>query len=172
LTTVIRPIQEARVSRKYQIKAGDTLTAVAQKYYGDATLFGLIAAANKLADPNKITPGQVLSIPDLPTHWDVVQVNGTNEIRTTGPLVVTVACSVPAGMRLVIENVSARLVLQPGTMSPLILGQLDPLGRPTNQLAFFPWYRAFTAATSPTAPRGGSPSTRPPVCTWRGRSIT
>jgi LysM repeat protein len=131
------------MSRKYQIKAGDTLTAVAQRYYGDATLFGLIAAANQLADPNKIAPGQVVSIPDLPKHWDVVQATGSNSIRTTGPLVVTVPCTVPAGMRLVIENVSARLVLQPGTMAPLILGELDVLARPVNQLAFFPWVQSF-----------------------------
>jgi len=133
------------VSRKYQIKAGDTLTAVAQRYYGDATLFGLIAAANQLADPNKVAPGQVLSIPDLPKHWDVVQATGSSSIRATGPLVVTVPCTVPAGMRLVIENVSARLVLQPGTMAPLILGELDVLGRPVNQLAFFPWVQSFYA---------------------------
>jgi nucleoid-associated protein YgaU len=52
------------MSRKYQVQTGDVLTKIAQRFYGDATLFGLIAAANQLADPNKIAVGQVLSIPD------------------------------------------------------------------------------------------------------------
>jgi len=68
------------MSRKYQIQAGDTLSAIEKRFYGDATVFGLIAAANQLADPNKIAPGQVLSILDLPSHWDVVQVTGSDQI--------------------------------------------------------------------------------------------
>ena len=113
------------MSRKYQVQPGDVLTKIAQRFYGEATLFGLIAAANQLADPNKIAPGQVLSIPDLPSHFDVVQATGTNQIRATGPLAIQVPCNVPAGMRLVIETVSARCVLQPGVLSPLCLGELD-----------------------------------------------
>lgn len=131
------------MSRKYQVQTGDVLTKIAQRFYGDATLFGLIAAANQLADPNKIAPGQVLSIPDLPSHFDVVQATGTNQIRATGPLAIQVACNVPAGMRLVIETVSARCVLQPGVLSPLCLGELDVLSRPVNPLAFFPWVQSF-----------------------------
>ncbi|MFZ0718370.1 LysM peptidoglycan-binding domain-containing protein [Mycobacterium sp.] len=131
------------MSRKYQIQAGDTLSAVAKRFYGDASYFGLIAAANNLADPNKIAPGQVLSIPDLPTHWDVVQATGWNSIQKTGVLSINVACTVPAGMRLVIENVSAQCVLQPGTLAPLIMGEIDVLGRPANPLAFFPWIQSF-----------------------------
>jgi hypothetical protein len=46
-------------------------------------------------------------------------------------------------MRLVIETVSARCVLQPGVLSPLCLGELDVLSRPVNPLAFFPWVQSF-----------------------------
>ena len=35
---------EAQMSRKYQVQAGDTLSAIAERFYGDATLFDLIAA--------------------------------------------------------------------------------------------------------------------------------
>jgi hypothetical protein len=131
------------MSRKYQVQPGDVLTKIAQHFYGEATLFGLIAAANQLADPNKLTPGQVLSIPDLPSHFDVVQATGTNSISTTGALAIQVACTVPAGMRLVIETVSAEAVLQPGQLFPLMLGELDALMRPVNPLAFFPWVQSF-----------------------------
>jgi LysM repeat protein len=134
------------MSRKYQVQPGDVLTKIAQRFYGEATLFGLIAAANQLSDPNKIAPGQVLAIPDLPGHWDVVQVTGSNQIRATGALAVQIPCNVPVGMRLVIETVSAQCVQQPGVLFPLILGELDPLNRPVQPLAFFPWVQSFDSA--------------------------
>jgi LysM repeat protein len=134
------------MSRKYQVQTGDVLSKISERFYGDATLFGLIAAANQLTDPNKIAVGQVLSIPDLPSHWDVIQATGSNQVRATGPLAVQVPCNVPAGMRLVIETVSAECVLQPGVLFPLFLGELDVLMRPVNPLAFFPWVQSFYGA--------------------------
>jgi LysM repeat protein len=143
------------MSRKYQIQAGDTLSAIAKRFYGDATLFGLIAAANQLADPNKIAPGQVLSIPDLPSHWDVVQVTGSDQIVKTGFLAIKIACDVPAGMRLVIESVSGQCVQQNGMLFPLVLGEIDVLGRPVQPLACFPWVQSFYSADiqNATSPR-------------------
>ncbi|WP_459957884.1 LysM peptidoglycan-binding domain-containing protein [Nocardia sp. IFM 10818] len=47
----------------HTVVAGDTLWDLAARFYGDPTLFTLIAAANHLADPNVIHPGQVLTIP-------------------------------------------------------------------------------------------------------------
>ncbi|HGJ5854690.1 peptidoglycan-binding protein LysM [Arsenophonus nasoniae] len=49
----------------YTVVAGDTLSAIAKKVYGDANLYQQIFEANKpmLKDPNKIYPGQVLIIP-------------------------------------------------------------------------------------------------------------
>jgi LysM repeat protein len=132
------------MSRKYQIKAGDTLSAISKEFYGQPTYFGLIAAANNLTDPNKIAAGQVVSIPDLPSHWDVVQVNGTAEIQKTGVWSLDIACHVPAGMRLVVESVSGRLVQQQGgLLSPVVFGETDVLARPVNPLAFFPWVQSF-----------------------------
>src|SRR6201990_1261657 len=124
------------MSRKYQVQPGDVLTKIAQRFYGEATLFGLTAAPNHRVDHNKIARGEVLSIPDRPSHFDVVQATGTNQIRATGPLAIQVPCNVPAGMRLVIETVSARCVLQPGVLFSLFLGDLDVLSRPVTPLAF------------------------------------
>jgi LysM repeat protein len=131
------------MSRKYQIQAGDTLRAIALRFYGEATYFNLIAVANNLADPNTVAPGQVISIPDLPSHWDVVQVTGTTEIEKNGVLSVEIACHVPVGMRLVIESVSGRLLQQAGILSPIVFGETDILARPVNPLAFFPWVQSF-----------------------------
>ncbi len=46
--------------RTYTIKAGDTLTAIAIKF---GVTVAAIVSANNLADPNKISVGQVLTIP-------------------------------------------------------------------------------------------------------------
>jgi len=49
----------------HEVQKGDTLGKIAQKYYGDASLYMQIFEANKsqLKDPNKIYPGQKLVIP-------------------------------------------------------------------------------------------------------------
>lgn len=49
----------------YEVKAGDTLSKIAQSVYGDANSYDKIFQANKpmLSDPNKIYPGQKLRIP-------------------------------------------------------------------------------------------------------------
>jgi nucleoid-associated protein YgaU len=51
--------------RTYTVKAGDTLSKIAKEHYGDANQYMKIFNANKdkLNDPNKIQPGQVLNIP-------------------------------------------------------------------------------------------------------------
>ena len=49
----------------YTVMAGDTLSGIAKKFYGDANDYMEIFNANKdqLSDPDKIKPGQVLKIP-------------------------------------------------------------------------------------------------------------
>ena len=49
--------------KNYTVKAGDTLSAIAQREYGDFSLFTVIARQNKLANPNLIQVGQELLIP-------------------------------------------------------------------------------------------------------------
>ena len=52
--------------RTYTVKAGDTLSKISKQIYGDANEYMTIFNANKniLKDPDKIQPGQVLTIPD------------------------------------------------------------------------------------------------------------
>ncbi|MFH4355114.1 MAG: peptidoglycan-binding protein LysM [Neisseriaceae bacterium] len=49
----------------YEVKSGDTLSKIAQHFYGDSEQYNLIFEANKpmLKHPDKIYPGQVLIIP-------------------------------------------------------------------------------------------------------------
>jgi D-alanyl-D-alanine carboxypeptidase/LysM domain len=48
----------------YEVQAGDTLGKIAKMFYGDASRFPLIVAANDIADPDKLAVGQSLVIPD------------------------------------------------------------------------------------------------------------
>jgi len=55
----------AKAATTYTVKAGDTLSKIAKEHLGDANAYMKIFDANKgtLTDPDKIKPGQVLTIP-------------------------------------------------------------------------------------------------------------
>jgi nucleoid-associated protein YgaU len=59
---VANPAPEAKF---YTVKKGDTLSAIAKNFYGDANKYNVIFEANKpmLTHPDKIYPGQSLRIP-------------------------------------------------------------------------------------------------------------
>jgi nucleoid-associated protein YgaU len=54
--------------RRHVVQAGDTLMNLAQKYYGDKEQFSTIYSFNReqVHAPDRLTPGTVLIIPDLP----------------------------------------------------------------------------------------------------------
>jgi LysM repeat protein len=56
----------ASAPKVHVVEKGDTLGAIAKKYYGKAGAYMKIFEANKdiLTDPDKIKPGQKLRIPD------------------------------------------------------------------------------------------------------------
>jgi len=56
---------------RYTVAAGDTLSALASRFYGDAEPNRLIATANGIADPNVIDAGQRLIIPDITRYTAV-----------------------------------------------------------------------------------------------------
>ena len=61
-------VKESSPPAQYHTVAkGDTLSAIAKKFYGDANKYQVIFEANKpmLKDPNKIYPGQSLRVPPL-----------------------------------------------------------------------------------------------------------
>ncbi|MGC1296597.1 MAG: LysM peptidoglycan-binding domain-containing protein [Alloacidobacterium sp.] len=49
----------------YTIKPGDNLSKISQRFYGSANHYQKIAEANGIADANKISAGQQISIPVL-----------------------------------------------------------------------------------------------------------
>jgi S-formylglutathione hydrolase FrmB len=56
---------------RYTVVAGDTLSALAARFYGDAQLHRLIATASGIADPDVIHAGQRLVIPEI-TRYTVI----------------------------------------------------------------------------------------------------
>lgn len=59
--------QQAQAAQFHDVAKGDTLSAIAKKYYGDANKYNAIFEANRpmLTHPDKIYPGQKLRIPAL-----------------------------------------------------------------------------------------------------------
>jgi nucleoid-associated protein YgaU len=49
--------------RTYTVVSGDTLWAIAERFYGDGNRYPEIAQASGVANPDLIHPGQVLTIP-------------------------------------------------------------------------------------------------------------
>ena len=64
VTTSPAPLSGAG-EQSYTVVAGDTLSHIAKRFYGKATRWQAIFAANRdqLDDPDRIRPGQVLRIP-------------------------------------------------------------------------------------------------------------
>jgi len=56
---------ETSLPTKYTVVKGDYLSQIAAKYYGDGNKWTAIASENKLANPEVIHAGNVLSIPKL-----------------------------------------------------------------------------------------------------------
>src|SRR6267142_1634200 len=57
--------------RTHTVVAGETLSALALRFYGDAELYRLIATASGIADPDVIDVGQRLIFPEI-TRYTVV----------------------------------------------------------------------------------------------------
>jgi nucleoid-associated protein YgaU len=50
-------------TQSYTIQSGDNLSKVSKHFYGDANKYEKIAQANNIADANKISAGQTITIP-------------------------------------------------------------------------------------------------------------
>ncbi len=59
-------VEHNDVYGRYKVQSGDTLSKVAQKFYGDSSKYREIFDANRdtLKDPNKINVGQELTLPN------------------------------------------------------------------------------------------------------------
>lgn len=69
--------QTADWTKMHTVVQGETITAIAYRYYSDPTLWRPLAVANGIDQPRVLYPGQQLTIPSLPytdpTTGEVVQ---------------------------------------------------------------------------------------------------
>lgn len=65
-TALRSPQPQAARPKVHEVQSGDTLSSIANKYYGEANAYQRIFEANRpmLSDPDEIYPGQVLIIPE------------------------------------------------------------------------------------------------------------
>ncbi|HEX2239595.1 MAG TPA: LysM domain-containing protein [Actinomycetota bacterium] len=57
---------ESTEAQTYVVREGDTLRAIAMRFYGDPDLADLIAEENGITDPTELAVGQELIIPPAP----------------------------------------------------------------------------------------------------------
>lgn len=64
---------EDAVLIEHLLVAGETVSGLAHRYYGDWRLWRIIAERNKITDPRQIAPGMVLLIPEEPLEIGVFE---------------------------------------------------------------------------------------------------
>lgn len=69
----------------YQVKLGDSLTAIARDVLGDQAAWRKIAQLNNIPSPYVIRPGQQLVMPDLEVLGPVVVPDIARRVPTTQP---------------------------------------------------------------------------------------
>ena len=59
------------MSNKYEVKSGDTLWKLAERFYGDGRLHPVLSVINHLSNPDHIVVGQELEIPYVTYRYQV-----------------------------------------------------------------------------------------------------
>lgn len=62
-----------RVLTEHLFVAGETISGLANFYYGDWRLWRIIAERNRIADVRQIEPGSVLLIPEQPLEVGIYE---------------------------------------------------------------------------------------------------
>lgn len=66
------------MSTEHTVVSGDTLSSLAASFYGDSSLFSVIAAINNVADPDHLDVGQQLLIPYVTFRHQVTNTDTKN----------------------------------------------------------------------------------------------
>ncbi len=72
--------------KQYTVKTGDTLSKLAKRFLGSSGKWSVLAEANRIANPNRLRVGQVLTIPDtsptpVPTVLNPAPLSAEPEVR-------------------------------------------------------------------------------------------
>ncbi|TFV60980.1 LysM peptidoglycan-binding domain-containing protein [Mycobacterium sp. PS03-16] len=116
--------------RTHTVVAGETLTALALRFYNEGELYRLIATASGVADPNTLRVGQRLILPDFARHTAAAgdtlaglasRFYGDADLdrliaRASG---IAESSSLTAGQRLIVPEVRRHTVVTGDTLSAL-----------------------------------------------------
>jgi nucleoid-associated protein YgaU len=70
----------------HKVQVGDSLSSLAQTYYGNSKYAKVLVEANpKLGDPDRLKVGSLVNIPSLPTDADSRTAEGTKSPVSTKP---------------------------------------------------------------------------------------
>ena len=116
--------------RTHTAVAGETLSALALRFYGDAELYRLIATASGIANPNALGVGQRLICPDFTRYTVVagdtlsalaVRFYGDAELDRliAGASGIAESAVLKAGQRLIIPRITRHTVVSGETLSAL-----------------------------------------------------
>ena len=116
--------------RTHTVAAGETLSALALRFYGDAELYRLIATASGDASPNVINVGQRLIMPDF-TRYTVVAGDTLSGLAQrfygdaqldwliAGSSGIAESATITAGQRLIMPEITRYTVVAGDTLSSL-----------------------------------------------------
>jgi S-formylglutathione hydrolase FrmB/phage tail protein X len=139
--------------RTHAVVAGETLSSLALRYYGDAELYRLIATASDIPNPNLINVGQRLVMPDF-TRYSVTTGDTLHELASrfygdaelhrviAGASGIAESSPVNAGQQLIIPDVTRYTVAPGDTLSALAL-------RFYGDTAFYPLIASVNGVTDP-----------------------
>lgn len=78
------------MAQNYTVKAGDSLSLISQRIFGDFSQVDAIATLNKISNKDLIHPGQIILLPDLKSTFQDANVissttgsSSTNSTTTT-----------------------------------------------------------------------------------------
>ena len=116
--------------RTHTVVAGETLSSLALRFYGDAELYRMIATASGIANPNVINVGQRLIMPDF-TRYTVVAGDTLSGLAQrfygdaqldrliAGASGIAESAVINAGQRLIIPDLTRYTVVAGDTLSAL-----------------------------------------------------
>ena len=83
---LVAPVESASQAEpqfyEYEIKKGDTLSELSERFYKNWVLYPSIARANGITDPNKIYAGDTIKIPKYIRH-NVIRTQGGKQMLWT-----------------------------------------------------------------------------------------
>ena len=116
--------------RTHTVVAGETLSSLALRFYGDAELYRMIATASGIANPNVINVGQRLIMPDF-TRYTVVAGDTLSGLAQrfygdaqldrliAGASGIAESAVINAGQRLIIPDITRYTVVAGDTLAAL-----------------------------------------------------